>query len=70
MIVSKLSRIMGDRRVNMHQMSRDTGIGRSTIHRLYHNQSKQIELDVLDKICEYLDCEITDVLVRVKDEGQ
>ncbi len=70
MIVSKLSRVMGDRRVNMLQMSRDTGIGRSTLHRLYHNQAERVDFQTLDTICEYLDCEITDVLVRVKDEGQ
>ncbi len=64
MIESKLSRVMGDRRVNMLELSRATGIGRSTIFRLYHNQSQQIDLGVLDKLCDYLDCDIADILVR------
>ena len=56
---------MGEKRLKIADVARDTGINRGTIHRLYHEQTERIELSAIDKLCEYLDCEISDLFERV-----
>lgn len=62
MIKCNLSRMMGERKMKISDLSRDTGINRGTITRLYQETAERVELDVLDKICSYLDCSVGDLL--------
>ena len=64
MIRIKLSRMLGERRLTQADLSRMTGIRANTINELYHDFADRINLEHLDKICEVLDCELTDILVR------
>lgn len=68
MIKCHLSRIMGEQRVKIADVARDTGINRGTITRLYHETAVRIELDVLDKLCDYLNCTPCELLERIKDQ--
>ncbi len=52
-IVNRLSRLMGDRRLNIQAVADGTGLTRKTIHDLYHNKSVQIHLETLDKLCAF-----------------
>lgn len=65
MVKIHLSRLMGERKLKIADVSRETGINRGTITRLYHETAERVELDVLDKLCAYFDCEIQD-LVEVR----
>jgi putative transcriptional regulator len=69
MIKCHLSKIMGEKRVKIADVARDTGINRGTIHRLYHEQAERVELSAIDKLCEYLGCEISDLFERVGEVG-
>lgn len=62
MIKCHLSRIMGEKKLKIADVARDTGINRGTITRLYNETAVRIEMDVLDKLCDYLDCEVGDLL--------
>lgn len=57
-----LSRILGEKRLKISNVVEETGINRGTITRMYHETAQRIELDVLDKLCCYLDCSISDLL--------
>jgi putative transcriptional regulator len=61
-IKCRLSSLLGDRKLKIADVARDTGINRGTLTRLYHETAERIELDVLDKLCEYFGCEVQDLL--------
>jgi putative transcriptional regulator len=66
MIRCHLSRLLGERKLKISDVARDTGINRGTLTRLYHETAERIELDVLDKLCEYLRVSVPDLLERVE----
>ena len=43
-------------------MARKTGIRRATINELYNELTDRINLEHLDRICEVLECDVSDVL--------
>ena len=61
MIKCHLSRMMGERRLKISDVARDTGLNRGTLTRLYHEAAERVELDVLDALCAYFDCQVCDI---------
>lgn len=62
MIKCHLSRLLGERKLKISDVTRDTGINRGTLTRLYHETAERVELEVLDLLCTYLSCELQDLL--------
>lgn len=65
MIRINLSTILGKKRITQADLSRKTGIRPATINEMYHEITERINLIYLDKICEALDCDISDLLEYV-----
>lgn len=65
MIRILLSRKLGELRWTQADLARATGIRPSTINELYHEIAERVNLEHLDLICEALDCELDEILVRV-----
>lgn len=57
-----LSRLMGERKLKIADVARDTGINRGTITRLYHETATRVDFEVIETLCIYLRCEIGDLL--------
>ena len=68
MIKCRLSRLMGERKLKIADVARDTDINRGTISRLYQETAVRVEFDVLEKLCVYLDCDLCDLLELIKDD--
>jgi putative transcriptional regulator len=68
MIKIHLSRIMGEKRINIADLSRLTGLHRNGITKLYNEETDGVKFDTLNRICEALDCEIQDIIEFIKDE--
>lgn len=66
MIKNKLSEIMGIRRMNMAEVARHAGLTHVTVFRIYHNKTKTIELETLDKLCTALNCRVQDIFEHVQ----
>ena len=64
MIRVNLSKLLGERKMKQADLARITGIRPATINDLYHELAERISLDHLDLICEALQCELSDLLVR------
>ena len=62
MIKCHLSKLMGEKRLTIADVSRDTGINRGVITRLYHETAIRVDLEVIEKICDYLECDLSDLL--------
>ncbi|TDB01984.1 helix-turn-helix domain-containing protein [Halomonas marinisediminis] len=67
MIKCHLSRMLGERKLKITDVARDTGINRGTITRLYHENASRVELDVIDELCRYFGCEVGDLLEYIED---
>lgn len=65
----KLARLMGEKHLRISDVHRNTGIGRSTLTRLWHDRATAIELETLDKLCKYLKCTPGDILEFTDDGG-
>ncbi len=62
MIRINLSRIMGERRLKIADVCRDTGLSRTTVARLYHEDVIKLDLETLELLCNYLDVDIADMI--------
>lgn len=67
MIRINLSRIMGERRLKVADVCRDTGLKRTTVGRLYHEDVVKLDLETLEILCRYLDVDIAEILELTDD---
>ena len=65
MIKCYLSRIMGEKRLKISDIARATDINRGTITRLYHDTAERVDLEPIETLCRYLNCEIGDLFELV-----
>ena len=65
MIKNHLSKLLGERRWTQADLARKTGIRRATINELYNELTDRVNLEHLDRICEVLECSVSDVLEYV-----
>ena len=65
MIKILLSARLGERRWTQAELARKTGIRPTTINELYHEIAERVNLEHLDLICEALDCDLDEIIVRV-----
>ena len=55
---------------NPFTLSQATGLAYATCHNIWNGQPRMIGLDTLDRLCEALDCELGDLLVRTLSRGR
>lgn len=67
MIKCHLSKMLGEKRLKIADVARDTEINRGTITRLYHETAVRVDFEALDKLCRYLECEIGELLTLEDD---
>ena len=65
MIRIRLSTLLGERKWTQADLARRTGIRANTINDLYHEIAERVSLEHLDKICDVLDCDLSDLLERI-----
>lgn len=68
MMVNKFSVVLAERLLKITQVSRDTGISRTTLTNLYYRRAEAVSLEVLDKLCKYLGCQAGDIFEFKEDE--
>ncbi|MFT9116532.1 MAG: helix-turn-helix transcriptional regulator [Sporolactobacillus sp.] len=71
MPINNLRIAMAKRKMGISELSRKTGLSRTTIFNLYYEKSKGIEFVTLDKICKALQCSIDEIMVfPIEDEKE
>lgn len=61
-IVNHLSRLMGERRLNIQDVARGTGLAYSVVHELYHDKTKRYDRTTLNKLCTYFKVPVGNIL--------
>lgn len=67
MITFRLSEILEERKQTVYWLWQKTGIRYATVWQMSKGEIVRLNLDVLDRICEVLECQPGDLLVRVED---
>jgi len=59
---------MGEKKVKVIDVARETGISRNHLSALYYEKAKRIDLDTIDSLCRFFECNVGDLLEFTKDE--
>ena len=63
----KLAKIMQDKRIKKKDLKEKAHLGWTTISKITNNQD--VSMEVLKKICEFLNCDIGDIVEFKKQDG-
>ena len=66
MIRCHLARLMGERKLKIADVARETGLNRNTVTLLYKETAQKIDLDTIDKLCDLFECEVGDLLEKIR----
>lgn len=69
MIKCHLSRIMGEKKLRVADVARAIGVHRNAITLLYEETATRVDLETIDKLCEFLECEIKDLFEFVRENN-
>jgi putative transcriptional regulator len=65
MIKCHLARLMGERKMNIMDVARETGLNRNTVTLLYKETAKKVDLEAMEKLCDFFDCEVGELFEKV-----
>jgi len=65
---TKLSRILGDRRITQLELAEKSGLTPHTISAVYNEKWKQISKDTIVKICAALEIDISELFELVRED--
>lgn len=63
MIRCRLSIVLGEKKLKVAEVARETGVNKNTIHRLYNETATRIDLEAVEKLCRYLDIEVGELFL-------
>ena len=69
MIRIKLSDLLGKHKMSQKALSNLTNIRPATISKMYYEESKRLDIEQLNSICNVFKCEISDLLEFIPDEN-
>ncbi len=67
MIKCHLSRIMGEKKLRVADVARAVGVHRNAITLLYEETATRLDMDTIDRLCEFLDCRMQDLFEYIPD---
>jgi putative transcriptional regulator len=59
-----LARLMGEKKLKIVDVARETGLNRNTVTLLYKETAQRIDLEAIDKLCDLFECEVGDLLEK------
>lgn len=70
MIKCHLSRLLGERKLKISDVSSATGINRGTLTRLYQETAERVDLEVVDALCAYLRIGVGDLFEQLPQNSE
>ena len=70
MIRCHLARLMGERKMRISDVMRETGLSRTTVTLLYKETALKVDLEALDKLCDLFNCELNKLLEHIPAKSQ
>lgn len=66
MIRCHLSRMMGEKKMKIADVARETGLHRNTITLLYDETASRVDLETIERLCELFECKVGDLFEFVR----
>ena len=63
MIKNNFPVILAEKRLRVADVVRATGMSKSTLHKLYNDESSRIDFNTINQLCEFLDVQVGDLFV-------
>lgn len=62
---SRLAVLMAERdpRMSQRELAEKSGVSTMAVNRLYNNDFKRVDTETLEKLCAFLECDLSDLLV-------
>jgi putative transcriptional regulator len=67
MIKCNLSRILGERKMHITELKRQSGVSYTTLSSLYHEKTSLISFNTIDAICRALGVQVGDLFEYVEE---
>lgn len=64
MIHCRLHMLMAERRINISELHRETGLSRTLLTLMHKDEVSRIDIASLDRLCEFFNCDVGDILTR------
>lgn len=62
--------LMAKHKMNIQDVHEKTGLSRTTISKLYNEESTTIAFETIRKLCKLFNCDVDDLLYLEKEEGK
>lgn len=69
MIRCHLSTLMGREKLRIADVSRRTGLNRSTVAALYRESATRVDLAAIERLCRVFECQVGELFEFVDDEN-
>lgn len=64
--IFKLEQLLKDRGVSINKLMRDTNTDFKVIKRIMNGEMLRVDIVVLARLCDYLECEMTDIFEYIR----
>jgi len=61
MIRCHLARMMGEHKMRIADVARETGLSRATVTLLYKETAQKVDLEAIEKLCLLFECQVGDL---------
>lgn len=61
LIKCHLARLMGEHKLKIVDVARETGLNRNTVTLLYKETARKVDLGAVDKLCALFQCDVGDL---------
>ncbi|MBL7668726.1 helix-turn-helix transcriptional regulator [Moraxella osloensis] len=70
MIKCKLPLLLAEKRLKVADAVRETGISKTTLHKIYNEQSTRIEFETIDKLCAFLELTVDELFEHIPNDTE
>jgi putative transcriptional regulator len=64
-VIVRLKEMRSRREISQNELARRLEMSLANVQKIEYNKAKSIPLDTLDRLCEILECEVGELLIRV-----
>jgi putative transcriptional regulator len=69
-VKNNLRVLMAKNKMNIKDVHERTGLSRTTISKLYNEESTTIAFETIYKLCDLFNCDVNELLYLEKEEGE
>ena len=69
MIRCHLSRMMGEKKLKISDLARETGLHRNTLSLLYKETAVRVDMEAVEKLCQYFNCKVGELFEYIETES-